>query len=138
MTTTLTPADLIQLVSQLSSRVDQLERRLRAVEEVYEPELPFVQSGAVSTGQSPPWVRRKAGTLQEMVLLLGQAGTSATVVTLTKNGNVIATGTLSAGVDQVHITIGVPASPDTDRFVAAVTSAGAGAEDLTVATRWSQ
>lgn len=138
MSTRNVPPDIQALFSKVSSRLDVLERRLHALEAAYEPELPFVQSGAISVGQSPPWMRRKGGKLVEFVVLLGTAGSSPTVVAMLKNGVVIGTALLDAGVDQVHVTMSEPAAPDADRFVAAVTTAGSGAADLTVATRWDQ
>lgn len=138
MTTKNVPPDLASRDAQINQRVDILERRLGRLEAAYEPELPFVQSGEVTVDNSPPWVRRKGGKLTEIVILLGIAGSSATVVQMRKNGTTIATGSLGSGVDQIHITLNEPAAADADRFVAYVTSAGSGAEDLTVETRWDQ
>lgn len=138
MSTSNTPPTVERLVSTLSRRVDQLERRLKALEAAYEPELPFVQSGTVFVAQSPPWIRRKSGRLTDFVVLLGTAGATATVVELWKNDIVVASVTLGPGVNQLHSHVSTTASPNTDRFIVAVTQAGAGAADLTVATRWDQ
>lgn len=138
MTITNVPPDVQRLLSKMSQRIDILERRLRALENSYEPELPFVQSGAVSVGESPPWIRRKGGTLVGVLVALGAAGSSATVVTVRKNGSTVATVTLAAGTDQAETTLSEPAAPNMDRFTAAVTTAGSGATDLTVHTRWDQ
>lgn len=138
MTTSNTPPDVQRILSQHARRLDILERRLRALEVAYEPELPFVQSGAVTAGESPPWVRRKGGKLVEVVALLGTAGTSATVIEVRKNGAAIGTITMPAGEIQRHLTLAERAAPDADRFTAAVTTAGSSAMDLTVATRWDQ
>lgn len=138
MSTSNIPPSVERLISTLSRRVDTLERRLKALESAYEPELPFVQSGAVSPGESPPWIRRKAGRLTDVVVLLGQAGTTPTDVEVRKNGRAVYFATLAAGVNQLHMSISVSASANTDRFTVAVTKAGAGAVDLTVVTRWDQ
>lgn len=139
MTTRNIPPDIAALISKMSQRIDILERRLRTLEGNYEPELPFVQSGSITVGESPPFIRRKGGKLVEVVAVLGTAGTSATVIQVRKNGASIGSMTIGGGVtDAQHLTLSEPAAANMDKFTAAVTVAGGGAADLTVHTRWDQ
>lgn len=100
------------------------------------PEVLFSQ-GALVVERSGPWTCRQDALAYEVVVALGTAGTTDTVVSF--EVNLIDVGgavTLAAGVTSIVVAAGLSLFVD-ERLTVNVTSAGAGASHLTIQVRLS-
>ena len=96
--------------------------------------VPFSYAGALAATESTPWSPHRDSKVYGVRALLGTAGSSNTVVHINVNGSSVGSVTLGSGVtdNDAAFTADVAA---TDLVTAEVTSAGTGAEDLTVLLR---
>jgi hypothetical protein len=118
-------AELAALSVLWSERDRQLEDYLKAHEVV------FSYAGALATATSPPYPLR--GTLREITIGLGTAGTSDTVVTPKRGSTSLATITLGSGITTKTVYY-------RERFASEVltltiTTVGTGAADLSAVTK---
>lgn len=116
-------------LTHLYERVARLERRRPR------HSVPFSYAGAVAVSASTPWVPQEGGVLTEARALLGTAGSSSTVVTVYVNGSSVGTVTLTSGQTNESTALSEALVADTDVVTVGVTTAGTGAEDLTVLLR---
>lgn len=102
---------------------------------------PFTLAGPVYVSESPRWyLPNFGGRLVRAVVSLDTPGTTDTIVVIRVNGDPITGGTITipGGADVVfNQSVDVYLSGDSDYVQVAVTTAGAGAEDLTVQLRFS-
>lgn len=138
MTRGLLPPEIEREIGKLKKRVTDLERVLGEVlSGARDHGLPFVIDGPVTVDESAPWTPRFTTRAVDVIALLGTAGETSTVIELRKNGAAQGAGlTLAAGETVKRFTLSSPFSPDEDLLTVAVTSAGAGAEDLDVIVRF--
>lgn len=132
-----TPPNIEAMFRAVNRRLDELERRLRAQPTAFSPEVVFTWYGPLATAQSPVATRRDPAKLVIVDAHLDTAGASDTVVHVLKNGVLVVTVTIPAGL----VTVNVPCSVqfDTgDRLQDSITTAGSGAVSLTVQHRWGE
>lgn len=121
--------------------ISVLQRRLRTTGGQTRPAPPepleavFSHAGSPTTTESGRWYPRRTVTLTDVLVSLGTAGTSNTVVTVYVNGGSQGTITLGSGI---HASMGLfddVLVADTDYLTVAATTVGTGAADLTVQAR---
>lgn len=137
MSTSNTPPDPGRAVAALNRRVDILERRLRALEGQFKPEITFSYSGALTESSSPVWTRRDTGRLMSIAAHLGTAGSTDTSIDVLVNEATIATVTIPATVNSVLVPCSVIVNKDIDRLQDVIATVGTGAQDLTVQHRFA-
>lgn len=97
------------------------------------PEFVFAQSGPVTVSTSGRFKPRRSGRVVAVDAELEVAGTTATIVALRKNGVTVATLTIPAGANEATSNVSIPfTGPRADYLNVAVTSAGTGAQAVTV------
>lgn len=133
----LTPPDIRATIRDILKRLDLLERRLaRLVSFRLVVDVPFTLAGGVVVSASPSYYFAVPGAqVFEVAVSLGLAGTTSTTVTIMKNGNVIATITLTAGQTFKLTKVVSDFTGNQDRLTVAVTAAGDGAGNLDVQVR---
>lgn len=131
------PHDQAAQIASLAKRLEDLERPSRVPgRQGGIEELRFSQSGAVAVTTSGPDEARTTGQLIGVICRLGTAGTANTVVTIYRNGASIGTVTLASEEDRKAAYLGnYRIAAETDVMTVGVTTAGAGAKDLTVKLR---
>lgn len=133
----ITPPDIRATIKAILKRLDALERRLsNLARSRIVRDIPFtLDVVAVSTSQDY-YLPEPGGVAFEVVMSLRQPGTSTTTVTLQKNGNVVATVSLTSGVRvKVQGSLAVDYNGNQDRMNVAITAAGTGAAGLDVQVR---
>lgn len=140
MTDSLNGPGVMERLTRLVRRVDDLERRLRARSAAKPPaaeplEGIFSLAGALTTVASGRWYPRRTGTLTNVFASLDTAGSSSTVVTVYVDGASQGTITLGSGVNKSSVTFDDVLVADTDYLTVAVTTVGTGAANLTVQAR---
>ena len=138
MTTSNQPPNLANELSKLKHRLDILERRLNKPTGQFKPEIVFSQDGAVTASGSPAYEFGVAERAYVLVARLVTPGSTDTTVDLLKNGTSVATVTVQADQYRGSEPISTSWAPDSDEFRYEVTSAGSGAQQLTVITRFKQ
>jgi hypothetical protein len=118
-------SDLWKLVRQLAT----------AVHATSVQEQEFSYAGALTVSTSTPWAAATDCRTIEVLALLGTAGSSSTVVEVDVNGSSIGTVTLGSGVTSNSAALSTALIANTDIVTVSVTTAGTGAEDLTVLLR---
>lgn len=130
------PVNLASAVTELARRVENIERGIRPVNrpEPSPADIVFSHAGPVATSTSPKAVTR-GGTLTSVIVTLGTAGSSSTVVTVYKNGSSIGTVTLASSATIGRGSMVQSFAPDIDKLHVAITTAGTGAADLVAMAR---
>lgn len=98
-------------------------------------EATFSHKGTPSTDESGPWSPHRTATLRQVLVLLGTAGSTNTIVTVYVNGGSQGTVTLGNGVTKNTAVFDDVLVADTDILTVAATTVGTGAADLTVQAR---
>lgn len=137
MTSSNATPDIAQALARINRRLDQIERRLNAAPGPFKSEVSYSYSGALTVSTSPPFTLHVPEVAFILTVLLGTAGSSGTVVSLTKNGATVATVTLASGIDRVTFPLSVYyAGSDQDVGAFVLSTAGSGALDLSVIARF--
>lgn len=119
-------------------RLEDAERRTRTTQSNLGRErrievLTFSQSGPTTVSTSGPDEVRTSGQLEAVIVRLRVAGTTNTVVTIYRNGTSIGTVTLASGVKRNAKYLGsFRITAETDEMTVGVTTAGTGADSVTV------
>lgn len=137
MTGRLRDPDPWAVVAKLNRRVDTLERRLNRLEQQFKPEMVFYYDGPLAVAASGVWRRRETGRLVAATGSLLTAGSTATEVTVYKNGDSIGVLVIQAGQTFGQLPLSVRFAPDVDTLQDQITTAGTGAASLTVQHRWA-
>lgn len=123
-----TPAN----ISQLKKRVTALERYTDRSRGGELDEVLFTFPDTLYVAASPPYRYRLGGIVTSIVALLGTAGTTTTTVKVYRNGIIITTLTMAAGITSTSVNIAEAFGAGFDLLTVGITGAGAGAADLTV------
>lgn len=130
--------DIVQVVQNLGRRVENLERALRTGPR-RAPEWSLVEardsfvSGIRTTKHYPRWTSR----LHTVVLSLVVAGTTATVVTILKNGSSVGTITLGATGTSTKGPFDVMFGHDQDYVQVELTTIGSGSSGIEIQMRFN-
>lgn len=118
--------------------IDVIRRRLRTSggqtrDEIDDAplEATFSHAGTPTTATSGRWYPRRTARLTDVVVSLGTAGSSSTVVTVYVNGGSQGTITLGSGVNKATGTFDDVLTTD-DYLTVAATTVGTGAANLVV------
>lgn len=132
----LTPPDLRTMVRKALDRIDRLERRLANLAGLrVVVDVPFTLVDVFVSTSPGYYFADPGGTIFEVVASLGTAGSSTTVISVTRNGNEIASITFGAGETFKKVRVTSDVVGNQDRLEVSVTTAGLGALDLTVQVR---
>lgn len=130
------PPDLGGEIADLKRRVDALERQLRPIQSAFKPDIVFSYDGALSASESPTYVSRESRRVIEVVARLRVAGSTATEISVHKNGVEALAVTIPADQLAVHTPCNIFLAADQDVLHDEITSAGSGAEALTMIHRF--
>lgn len=136
MTASTKPPTVDGELSAIKKRLDAVERRLNDALNLYRPEIVFSYSGLLAVSESPTWTRREAGRLIEVHARLRVAGSTETVIDIWRNDDVELTITIPADQTYQKVTTSILFAADQDVLRDEITTAGAGATDLTVMHRF--
>lgn len=138
MPASLLAPDLRRMVAAIERRLGILERRLRpgAVNDDTHETL-FSYAGALVASTSPPVRLRHGGTLTVLVVTLGTAGSTDSVLTVQKNGATVATVTVPSSSTTHTGQVGAYFSADTDKLILTITTAGTDAANMTAEARFT-
>lgn len=99
-------------------------------------EVVFSQLGNVTVDTSGRWYKRGGGTCRQVVASLAVAGSSSTVLELSKNDVTFVTIVFDAGETFKVVNVEVAFEADVDYMRAAVTTAGTDAEKIVAQARF--
>lgn len=137
MARTLVLPDVVPMVRDLARRVGILERRTIDRGADTRREIVFTLPGALIGSTSPKYYVRDGGLVTSVLCSLGTAGSTSTTVQIKRDGVVVRTITLAAGVTVARAVPQVPLGADQEALTVTVSAAGTGARDLTVQVRFS-
>lgn len=140
MTATLLTPDLRRILADLARRIGLLERRINSqaatVDESHE--IVFSYAGAlVAATTSPPARVWRGGNLTVVAVSLGTAGSTATTLTVKRNGATVDTVTIPTGAVIYNGEVFARFAADSDRLTLTVTTVGTGAANMTAAARFT-
>lgn len=124
--------DLGRIISELSRRVAALERALKNLSITHEREVIFSYDGPLVEDASQKWVNKLARTAGRWSATLVTAGSTDTEIDILMNDDVVLTLTIAAGEYSASSTLLLDIHPGQDTLQASITTAGEGAEKLTV------
>jgi uncharacterized protein YjdB len=137
MSVSLLTGDLRRVLADIQGRLGILERRITSpasVDNSYE--ITFSFAGTITAVASPPKRVWKGGDLNVLAVTMGTAGSTSTVLTVERNGTVIATVTVPASTETYNGEVSARFAPD-DILVVSVTTAGTGAAEMTADARFT-
>ena len=138
MSATLLTPELRRVLGDLALRLGILERRVtgRASSTVDSFEITFSFAGTITATASPPKRVWHGGNLTVLAVALGTAGSTSTVLTVKRNGSVVATITVPSSAT-AHDGQVFARFADDDVLVVTVTTAGTGAANMTCDARFT-
>jgi hypothetical protein len=130
--------DLRRILGAIERRVTILERRVDPRAAIVDGsfEITFSFAGALTVLASPPKRIWKGGNLSFLAVALGTAGSTSTVLTVKRNGTVVATVTVPSSTTAHNGEVSARFVPD-DVLVVSVTTAGTGAANMTCDARFT-
>lgn len=121
-----------EILAYLTDKDRELEDHLQ------QPEAIFSFAGVLTVSESGPWVARLGGKLTEVLVVIKTPGSSSTVVEVFRNGTSIGTVTVASGENIGIASFNTDFQNSKDYMHVGVTTAGTGAEDITVHGRFSK
>lgn len=139
MSVSLLTPDWGRSLAGLVRRVSILERRVSTgsggtVDTSYEITWSF--AGTITATEAPPKRVWKGGSLTVLAVTMKTAGSTATVLTVARNGTVVATITVPSGTTTFNGEVSARFAPD-DIMTLTVTTAGTGAANMTADARFA-
>lgn len=123
-------------IAGLDRRVGNLERRTTPAGAQQPVTIMFSYAGPLTATVSPPTRVQSRGTLTELAVTLGTAGSTDTLIVVGKNGTDAAIITVPAGATTFDAPVGVYYGAS-DILVVAIASPGTGAANMTAEARFS-
>lgn len=136
MSDKIAPPDLSGEIESLKKRLDALERQLRPLQSAFKPDIVFSYDGTLAASESPTYVSRESRRVIEVVARLRTAGSTATQISVHKNGVEALAVTIPADQLMVQIPCNIFLAADQDVLHDEITTAGTGAEALTMIHRF--
>lgn len=140
MTATLLTPDLRRILAALERRLGILERRITGqTASVDDSEsIIFSYAGALVDGTTSPPIRTiRGGILAVLVVMLGTAGSTDTIILVERNGTTVATVTVPASTEAYEAEVGARFLADSDALTLTIDTAGTGAADMTADARFT-
>lgn len=135
MTSSVAPPQLDTEIGSLKKRVTDLERQLRDRDNLLRPDTVFTLAGALFVSESTPYPAPVRRNYREVVIELGTATTSGTLtVECRREGVAVATIDVAVGLAELIIPVDIEIPKD-GVITTAITAAGTGGRDITVAWR---
>lgn len=122
--------------NEMLERIDLLERRLLRLLERWQDEVDFSLPGSIYIVGSGRHYPRISTRLRDVLVSLEPPGTGATVVGIYRNGLLLDTVTMEAGMEQQRLALTATFNQDADYATVGVITAGDGAENLVVQLRF--
>lgn len=137
MSEKLVAPDVRRIIADLERRVGVLERRVTtrsATAETVET-IMFSYAGTLAVSVSPPTRPHTGGILTILAVTLGTPGTDDVILGVFRNGALVATVTVPAGVAAYNGEVNARFAAESDLLIVAIADGG-GAADMTAEARF--